>query len=403
MTMKVFPTEAIKHEDTSKIIHDYVYSQHEAVFLCKFTSKLTKHDFEKNIRVFLTTDVYKVFLLVMHIEGDCKKMLQYISHVRIVIEQLENEIQKEKKLFVVLLLLPPTQLLSSSYPCMFLRGWDLHYLDSISPEISTSRKPSKLKISDCFKQLCIPNASVDEPSISQSLITFFNDLLDDIIPVVVSRVSFGKDSDASINNMPGFMKTQIMTYLFKSIGEVLCSRFKQFWNVETMNRYIQMAALDIYSYHSTLSLADQMQVTFHFLFANFTVYLMNEVNTFNGLDMFYSLTNSSQGVVFASSSEDYRCLLSLLAEMLQYLPVPDISTISIYNDKGKSLSVFKNLFHNSHCKFPMSHTIFLVLKTIIDYSWQYLRNKHRSTRATITEEMIVMNGIEQWKEALQVC
>lgn len=402
MTMKVFPMETRKKDNQH--IEEYVYSHPEAVFLCRFTSRLSKHDFENHIMEFLSKDQYEVFLLVIHIEGDSKKMYQYVNHLRIIIEQLENEMMNAQKLFVVLLLLPATQLFTSNYPCLYMHGWDLHYLDSISPAVSTSRKSSALKINDWFEQLCISDASIT--SSHHSIHAFLTDLLEDVIPFVVSRVSFGKHANAVINSpMSCFMRSRLIrSFLMESdVGKVLCTRFQEYWNRETMNKYIKMAAVDIYSHHSILSLADQLQVIFHFLFANFVVYVLNEINTCYGLDMVFTKAGSSGKLTTSLACEpDSEFLLSLLTEMLRYIPVPCISAISIYTNDDESKPLIRRLFDETHCMFPLSHTVLQLFKGILDHSRQTLLQKHKCTSITISESLIIESTKQHWKDALQV-
>ena len=402
LTVKLFPTEATTRENLGQTC-EYVYSRPEAVYFCQFSSRLSKHDFEKHVQDFLQNESYEVFLLVVNIEGDSKRMYQYVNHLRVIIEQLEIEAGQVKKLFVLLLLLPATQLFTSNYPCLYLRGWDLHYLDSISPNVSTSRKPSMLKISDWFSQLCIPNILESNNSIVASTLDFLDGLLDDIIPVVVSRVTFGLNSNGLINRpMPVYLRSQLTRNLFKDcdVGNVLCTRFLQYWSVETMNEYIQFAANDIYSHHSTLSLADQLQVTLHFLFANFVVYILNEINTCFGLDIMYVEADSGPELAFELEN---RCLLDLITEMLRFIQIPDISTISVYNGDSDSKFSLRELFQGTHCKFPLSHVVFQAYKTIVDHSRQLLLHEHKSTDVSITEYLLVNNAKKEWKQALQVC
>lgn len=397
MTTRVFPTELTVLKDIPSQFSEYVHSKPEIVYLCRFTNRLSKHNFENYVRDFLQSDSHEVFLLVLHIEGDSNRMYLYVNHLRIIIEQLESEVGGVKKLFVVLLLIPQVQLFTTNYPCLFLQGWDLHYLDSISPALSTSRYQSSIKISDWFEQLCIPDACVSPAMTTDS---FMKELLDDIIPVVVSRASFGQNLSSS--HVAPFVRCQLIRKLLADdIGKVLCIRFQEYWNRDTMNRYLQMTANDIYSHHSTLSLADQMQVTLHFLFANFVVFVLNEMNRCCGLDIFFTTEDKSKSVVLALDDEESRCLISLASQMLRYIPLPDISAISVYDKDDDSSVMLKGLFQGGHCNFPLSHTIIRLFKTIIEHIRQVLY-ENESEVDSISEEKIIEKAKVKWRDALQV-
>lgn len=404
VTTQVFPTEVTALKDIPSQFSEYIHLKPDVVYLCRFTNQLSKHYFEKSLNDFMQSDSYEVFLLVLHIEGDSNKMYLYLNHLRIIIEQIESEVRRMRKLFVVLLLIPQVQLFTTNYPCLFLQGWDLHYLDSISPSLSTSRCRSTIKISDWFEQLCIPDATVSPAMTSDA---FLVDLLDDIIPVVVSRASFGQSSNLSINSpMVPFRRCQLIRSLLAvDIGKVLCIRFQGYWNRNTMNRYLQMTANDIYSHHSTLSLADQMQVTLHFLFGNFVVFILNEINKCYGLDILFTTENESKSVVLALNDKEGQFLLSLTSHMLKYIPVPDISTINMYDKDNDSDVMLKSLFEGSHCNFPLSHTIIRLFKTIVEHTRQVLYEQQKSERVSISEQMIFERAKLQWKDAfkLQVC
>lgn len=402
MTMEVFPMEASK--SSCSHLRDYVYSQQDSLYLCTFSSRLSKIDFEKHVKEFLQTKKYEVFLLAVHIEGDSKQMYQYVNHLRIIIEQIENEISTKEKLFVCLLLLPATQLFTSNYPCYFLRGWDLHYLDSISPTVSTNQQKSSLMISDWFTQLCLPTDSTTKAH--ESTLDLLKELVsENIIPVVVARVYSGKYSNYQEHCQIKHSDRNLLIrrlLLKHGISDVLCCRFHQYWDEDTMNEYLLTAANDIYWHHSTLSLADQMHVTLRFLFANFIVYMLKEVNACYGFDILHQKIVLSDEDV--SLDSDSNCLLTLLSEMLQYIQVPDISMISIYNDEDSdSRLLLKQWFQGSHCRLPLSHTLFQLFKAIVDHSRQTLLNVNKSTGVTISEGMIVKYAADNWQSALQVC
>ena len=390
--------------DHSTYLSDFVYPKPESLYLCTFSSRLSKIDFEKRVTEFLLTEKYDVFLLVVHIEGDSQQMYQYVNHLRIIIEQIENEVKAERKktesqveregkLFVCLMLLPATMLFASNYHCYFLTGWDLHYLDSISPSVSTSKNKSSLMISDWFTQLCLQDTASGSTH-AQSTLALLKELIgENIVPVVVARVYPGKDRNSSqicLHN-----RNQLIRSLFLECGiaEILCTRFHSYWNEQTMNEYLLTAANDIYWHHSTLSLADQMHVTLRFLFSNFIVYILKEVNTCYGLDMFQN----------QPSDADNKCLLSFLSEMLKFIPIPDISVISMYNDKDSDSRILaKELFQGSHSRFPLSHTMFYLLRAIVEHARQEQLAQNRSTGVSMSESMIVRYSSDNWKDALKV-
>ena len=381
----------------------HVYSDSERVFLCRFSSRLSRHDYEKYIRDFLRNPQYDIFLLVCRIELGSKKMYQYVNHLRIMIEQMENE-EAAEKLFVVLLLLPSAQLFSSSYPCLFLRGWDHYYLDSISPSMTTYKETSKLQINEWFSQLCLPVSGTCAPS-QDSLLLYLNDLLWDIIPIVVARINFGSNEGTSINGViPVFCRIQLIEQLFKktAFGGILCIRFRDCWNAETMSKYVHMAAHHIYLHNSTLSLAGQMQVILHFLFAHFVIQILNEVNMNGGLDMLFSYNSELDKLCLHPLDTDSECLLSLFAEMVYSVPLPDLTSIGlVFHEDDVSPRHLQSLDQHQ-CMFPMSHVVFQILKTVVDHSRQLLLFENQSARISLSEQMIIDKAKLEWEQSLKV-
>ena len=182
--------------------------------------------------------------------------VKMINHLRIIVEQKENESLNSGKLIMFLLQFPQEQqLFTHCYPVLFLSGWDHFYLDSLTTDISVPGLPKSLQnvvdIRQCFHvALHISNTDC---SIRLSL----EPLLEETITVTSPRMVVG--TTGGVYNKPMSIiarQTLLKKLLIKDIaqqqekpqslctpvGEAFCSLFTQYWDNATVAKFLQDAA-----------------------------------------------------------------------------------------------------------------------------------------------------------------
>ena len=299
-----YPSEGIK-DDTLALLKSIVYDDLRGLKIYKITPDTPEKDIQRHIQGFVERKDHDVFLILANMQDVTLKM---INHLRILVEQKENESLGDGKLFVFLLQFPQGQhLFTHCYPALFLNGWDHFYLDSLTTDVSVPGLPKPLQnvvdIRQCFRvALCIPNTNV---SVTLSL----EPLLKEAIPIISPRVVVGL-SDKAYNKPLSISKRQsrIKELLMKDVveqedelslctpvGKALCSLFTQYWDNVAVTKFLQDAAHFTFRHQSTLSITSYIQTKIKALFFEFIVYMLWKINEDCNLDCYYlnsSCTNS---------------------------------------------------------------------------------------------------------------
>ena len=297
-----YPSEGIK-EDTLRLLQSVIYDDLHALKIYKITPDTLEREIEGQIQMFVESGNHTIFLIIANMQDVTLKM---INHLRILVEQKENE-SENGKLIVFLLKFPQgQQLFTHCYPALFLSGWDHFYLDSLTTDVSICGLPKPLQnvvdIRQCFRvALCI--ASSDD-SVSLSL----EPLLKEAIPVISPRVIVG--STNKIYNKPMSIKERqklLKKLLLKDnaqqedclctpLGKALCSLFTQYWDNITVTKFLEAAASFSFRHQSTLSITSYIQTRIKALFFEFVVYMLWKINEDCNLDC-YEFSDSSSTII----------------------------------------------------------------------------------------------------------
>ena len=249
--------------------------------MCKISSIPSQSSIQKLLRSFIRSPTSQVLLLIANMQEASSSM---VNHLRIMIEEVENLSTYQSKFFVLLIHFPPANFFDSCYPSLFLRGWDHYYLDTIA---HTDRGQGVVDIGDWFFHCCFPQeaSSNEEDSLMQSL----EGILPEAIPILLSRVYFGKTGGSFNHNMNGSERSKALNELLfqKGIGQVLCKKFRSYWKPAVMEDYLERAALFAKNRESTLSITDSIQTMFKTLFFDFLVYIISRINEDFNLDVLF--------------------------------------------------------------------------------------------------------------------
>ena len=361
--------------------------------MCKFSNRLSRQYLEQKLHDFLQSPDKEVFLFIFGIHESTTKMQMYINHVRINIEQIENEHihvkegTQQRKILVLLLIFPPKNFINACYPCIFLEGWEHYYLDSISQATyGDLAMCNHINIRDWFRQFCLQNSS-DKLTHIESYQAYLKSILSDLIPVLVSRLRFGSNEDASfnrrmkVNERSNMIKTLLEE---KGIGTILVERFQSYWNPQVVGEYIQKAAQHTFDHDSTLNLADQIQVLARFLFSEFLVYMVHVMNRNMGIDLFFSPEYS---------------IVPLFKELVKCIPIPKLHDLEgskyhnlISNDMKKDSEYLKPLI------FPYFHYVYDLMCKVIEVCREDIVIEKKDDACSI----LCAKAVKDWKSIIPV-
>ena len=382
-----YPSEGVK-DDTLALLKSIVHDDLGVLKIHKITPDTLHGEIEKQVQTFSESMDHTIFLIIANMQDVTLKM---INHLRILVEQKENESLNDDKLIVFLLQFPQgQQFFTRCYPALFLSGWDHFYLDSLTTDFSVHGLPRPLQnvvdIRQCFRvALCI--ASSDD-SVSLSL----EPLLKEAIPVISPRVIVG--STNKIYNKPMSVKERqklLKKLLLKDtleeeeqwectyLGKSLCFLFAQYWDNVTVTKFLQAAASFSYRYQSTLSITSYIQTRIKALFFEFIVYMLWKINENCNLDC-YEFSDSSSTIIveelFGSITKSLLVpSLSFLPHACHALPPPE----------------------NKGFKFPFFGMVYHCLEEMLDCC-QEIVNKKMSSKTINPQSSISSKGTKQFEE-----
>ena len=384
-----YPLEGIK-EDTIALLKSIVNDDLGVLKVYKVTPDTSEREVEREIQVFMESADQTIFLIIANMQ---ELTLKTINHLRILIEQKENESSNDDKLIVFLL--QGQQIFTHCYPALFLSGWDHFYLDSLTTNISLCGLPKPLQnivdIRQCFHvALGIPNSN-------SSVILRLEPLLIEAIPVISSRVVVG-DFPSMIYNKPmsiidrqNLLKELLLKdnahheeqSLCTAVGEALCFLFTQYWDNLTVTKFLQASAHFTFHHQSTLSITSYIQTRIKALFFEFVVYMLWKINEDCNLDCYYISNSSPMEALFGNIIKNLFFIVPSL------LSLPHVC---------RALSPPKNKGY----RFPFFHMVYCYLEEMLDCSQETLNKKSSESPKSQTsvnskEKML----FEVMKEKLQ--
>lgn len=315
--------------------------------LSSFTSFTTVSELLKS---FVVSKDKQVLLLMVNMQETSKDV---VNHLRIMIEETETKAKSAtRKLFVILLHFPSSKLSSPCYSTLFLRGWDYTYLDVIG--VST-QGGALIDIREWFKQ-CYTTTPFS--STRRSIATQLQSLLKEAIPVICSRVYFGKHPSSSFNKHMNVMERNLgLQKLFfdKKVGEILCDRFHSYWQPSVMVEYLEKAAQLSQQHETSLSVIDSLQTMFKNLFFDFLVHMVYKMNQGMNIDVLFNHDSSSN-------------VVDLFLNVLRIIPIPKLSEIKMLGISNNDMALKNPEATYAPPKFPFFFLIASDVEKLVDQS-----------------------------------
>ena len=304
-----YPVPQIMTKQSDLSVVKCLISDHESsVVIRRLSTIRTQKSMEGVIKDVVKDDNVKVCVLIANLEHCSKKI---INHVRILIEEIETELQTHK-LFIILLCFPPRQFFHPVYPSLYLKGWDHYYLDKIGDYPSTN---TTVNIQEWFVR-CLQPSTTEMSSLTETV----REMLPQSVSEIVSHVHFGSKPGKSINcHMSVSDRSEIINDLLqgKGMGEVICEKFCRIWTPKLMLHYLEETAKLSLMRESTVSMTDSIHSNFRKFFFDFSVYIFSQINADWYLDILCD----------QSCSDD---ILKLLFSLLRVLPMPPLPQLNSY-------------------------------------------------------------------------
>ena len=286
--------------------------------------KITLAHSQNFLETYLSTFVQssaKIILLIVRMPELSRKI---VNHLRIMIEEAENDHTQHKKLFVLLLHFPSTSFFDPCYPSLFLQGWDHYYLDSVGHGMlnADGTVTELLAVKEWFTNCCFPSEYAN--STKEQMYKTLQGMVEEAIPYVAARMPiptctqkcgrFNRPMNA-VERREAVRKVLIDL----KFGDILSNGYCSYWSTEEMNELIRRSTRFTQTKKSTLNLTDSIQSTFKSLFFDFLVFMLNQFNEDCSLDI---VCEEHKSTPPASS-----VMVHLCCSLLGVLPRPDLSQI----------------------------------------------------------------------------
>lgn len=341
-------------EESVSMLHDIIMEDVGALIFQKLSSFTSFTTISELLKSFVQSKEKKVLLISVNMQETSKDV---VNHLRIMIEETEAKLDaktksESRKLFVLLLHFPSSKLSTPCYTSLFLRGWDYMYLDVIGV---SAKGGALIDIREWFKQ-CY--TSTPFPSTRRSIATQLQSLLKEAIPVISSRVYFGKHPASSFNKPMNVMeRNQILHKLFfeKKVGEILCDRFHSYWQPNVMVEYLEKAAQLSQQHETSLSVIDSLQTIFKNLFFDFLVHMVYKMNQGMNIDVLFNEATSSN-------------VVELFLDVLRIIPIPKLSEIKMLGISSNDPAQKNPEAPYASPKFPFFFLVASDVEKLVDQS-----------------------------------
>ena len=307
----VLTTESVAN--LHEALKEHIIPNLSNLIMCKISIGHSQSKLENLLTNFWESHA-QLLLLIANMQEISKKM---INHLRILIEEAERQKTNHNKLIVLLLHFPPVMFFDHCYPSLFLQGWDHHYLDTIAHGTLTSvGVKAVVDIKHWFDQCCFgKSTSLTDDQMLKTL----EGMLPEAIPVIASRALFSSHNNGMFSRpMDAGKRTKALEKLLfeMSIGKVLATKFCTYWKPSVMIEEMERVISFMYKHESTLNITDSIQTIFRSLFFDFLVYMVTKMNEEFNID-----------VLFEEDCPE--TILTLFQNILEVLPVPDLSRLRI--------------------------------------------------------------------------
>ena len=297
-----YPASVKKGDFSKDLISELIFEKSDQVKLFKVTPELHENDIRKHLKDFLKQD-QKILILLTDMEYVSNKK---INHIRIILEHFERNSGFPDRLFLILLHFPPSMMFTSSYPVLFLSGWNHYYLDSIFTSVSDKTCLSKIlghciiNIESCFK------TCLDFEKKIESMNLNVEPLVEEAVLVITSRIQVGSQNKVRYNtSMTMSERCRTLKFLLLKesqerrkeltcFGRAVCEVFKNQWTCESLKEILFKASSFNFNNMSTLSITSYLQTTMKAKFFEYLVFILHKLNEGCEMDMLYCDCESTE-------------------------------------------------------------------------------------------------------------
>ena len=253
-----------------------------------------------------------VLILKMNMQETSMKS---INHVRMMIEDVENQHAPSDKIAVLLLHFPSSMFSEGSYPSLFQTGWSHYYLDSVS----INEEKCAVNTEQWLKQCCFANDYFTY-GIRSSLLGLLQQSMPSIPPLLASKLQIhacvGPTSHHS--GISSQMRFFVQLLQEKGFGKILCSKFLRYWDPSLFAAYLHKAATITYRRESSVSMTVVIQNLIHGKFVEFITYVVSVM-----------VDSQSLHVIFEPKCPP--SVLALFQELVSAMDAPEFSKLRQLN------------------------------------------------------------------------
>ena len=265
----------------------FVYNDIDRLNILKISSAHTQTYVETRLKQFVESNATVLLVIVRMPEMS----LRMVNHLRIMIEESEiGGMQKEDKLFVLLIHFPSTLYFDPCYPSLFLQGWDHYYLDSIGHgTLNVQGKVVELLAVKQWFEACCFHTGIP-PSTQNQMYDTLRGVVQEAICIISPKILVPSKHCGCFNTpMSPTNRIHCIKFILidHHIGFKLAEIFCSYWTPQVMNNMIVKLTNFTDLKKSTLNLTDSIQSSFESLFLDFLVFVLNRFNEDYSLDILY--------------------------------------------------------------------------------------------------------------------
>ena len=329
-----------------------------------FISKESYHTeawFSERLNEFYMTEEKCVLLIKVNMQ---ETSVNAINHIRMMIEDTENQYPTLEKLAVVLLHFPLSMFSGGSYPSLFQSGWSHYYLDSVSitQEASGVNTEQWISLILNFSEIeehthehgkisppSLPECSQSLPAMcgSADIFKYIQHVTEQYIPTLVSLLASKMTIVVSTSETSDLASKKVILFTLLNkigFGTLLCHKFQAYWNQSLFAAFLRKAASIILRRKSSARMGVIIQNLICEKFSEFAMYMVSVMNDSGSLHLMFDSDTPPE-------------IVTLFKVIVDAIDLPDFSKLAHLN----ILRTKSNLSQQIRWQFPfysmISHTI----------------------------------------------
>ena len=218
----VYPHPIHIGNDQEQFMQRMFFPDVKSLQVHKVSSALSYGSTKDVVTDFTKSSSHNVIVLLINMKETSEDV---VNHIHLLID----EIADERKLYALVLHFPITMAPPFCYNALFSKGWDFHYLHSVSsnPE---NILDMRLWLQKCYFQ--------ESTSTKYSINISFKDVMQEALSIITCRVVLKTDQAMTFLEKSAVLKKLLVE---RGVGDVLVEQFNSYWQPDTMMEYVQLA------------------------------------------------------------------------------------------------------------------------------------------------------------------